>query len=301
MKSTLTLSILLFSLHFLFAQDTIKLNSGEVIPAKIITISDDFIEYKKSNYLDGPIYRTDANEVESLNLNGEKSESNRPLLSVELGLIEQERRHFVSVGTGLFHVRDTEEPGLLLKADATYFFSPVFGLGLSTTLFQGGFPFSVRGNSPTGIISGKPRFSFLSEKTRVTHVLVNSTFSIPLKYFSLDYKIPFGYTRFKTSGSDESRLLSNGVSYSYAIDASSHVGYSFGSGLAMRFNLTEKSPITFSFGVDYLITIIKPEFEITTYDQNTNQTFSYVGGGNVLTYTGSNMFIQLTYQINQVK
>lgn len=125
MKSTLTLSILLFSLHFLFAQDTIKLNSGEVIPTKIITISDDFIEYKKSNYLDGPVYRTDASEAESLNLNGENSESNRKVLRVELVLIEQERRHFVSVGKGLFNMKNAKAPAFLIKMDGAYFFTPV--------------------------------------------------------------------------------------------------------------------------------------------------------------------------------
>ena len=213
MKSTLTLSILLFSLHFLFAQDTIKLNSGEVIPTRIITISDDFIEYKKSNYLDGPVYRTDASEVESLNLNGENSESNRKVLGVELGLIEQERRHFVSVGKGLFNMKNAKAPAFLIKMDGAYFFTPVFGLGLSAIINQAGLSFSAVGNSPTGITNGSPQMTFFSGKTRVTHVLINSIFSIPLKHFTLDYRLPFGYSSFKTRGSDQARGLSNGGNF----------------------------------------------------------------------------------------
>jgi hypothetical protein len=69
-----SLLILLFALaHFIYADDIIYLNNGDEIKSKILKISSNFIEYKKSNNLDGPAYEIPKDEVVMIIYeNGEK-------------------------------------------------------------------------------------------------------------------------------------------------------------------------------------------------------------------------------------
>lgn len=56
---------LLFFANILGAQDTILLISGEEIAAKVVEVGQE-IRYKKANFLDGPIYVLERNEIRSI-------------------------------------------------------------------------------------------------------------------------------------------------------------------------------------------------------------------------------------------
>lgn len=69
-----SLLILLFALaHFIYADDIIYLNNGDEIKSKILKISSNVIEYKKSSNLNGPAYEIAKDEVVMIIYeNGEK-------------------------------------------------------------------------------------------------------------------------------------------------------------------------------------------------------------------------------------
>lgn len=55
---------LLFALsHIIYADDIIYLNSGKEINAKVLKVSTNFIEYKKTSNLDGPIYELSKDQI----------------------------------------------------------------------------------------------------------------------------------------------------------------------------------------------------------------------------------------------
>lgn len=55
MKTLMTLLFLLFSVPAVFAQDLLIKKNGEEVPVKILELTPDFIKYKRSDNLDGPI------------------------------------------------------------------------------------------------------------------------------------------------------------------------------------------------------------------------------------------------------
>ncbi len=65
MKNFLTLALSFIALN-LFSQDIIKLKTGEEIKAKITVVSDEEIQYKEWDYLDGPDFKMSVKKIEKI-------------------------------------------------------------------------------------------------------------------------------------------------------------------------------------------------------------------------------------------
>ncbi len=290
-------SILFLLIHLIsFSQDTITLSSEGKIGVKILTISDEYIEYKKSDYIDGPTYKTELKNVESISLKGEESNSSINSVVGARGQIMLERRHYIGAGSSVFFNPRISDPGFALNINGTYFFTPVFGIEVGFRLLQDEVSFNINAldviDRSAFII--RPTFN----NTRFSHYLVAPTFSIPLKHFSLDYKAPFGYTRISTKAKDYTQSASIGGAHTFKIEEMKAGGYSFGGGMAMRFNLTKNNPITFAFGLDMLVSIVSPEYNLVSIHDTTGVEHTSQDRDQN-TFVSTNVFVQLVYQINE--
>ena len=96
----------LFSLYPLFdwsslgySQDTIQFKNSDPIEVDILKVSNEKLEYRLSNYEDGPVIEVDRDDLVYISFNGKvfytTEEQN---VAEESGSIMRERRHYFALG-----------------------------------------------------------------------------------------------------------------------------------------------------------------------------------------------------------
>ncbi len=130
MKIILPLAVLLFiSAISANAQDLITKKDGTTIDAKIISVSDNIVEYKRSNYLDGPTFSISVLDLDTIRYASgdvQKFEDKEAEAVTEkgitLGMKYSEYKHLYNAHDYVYDYRDH--------------YSPV-GAGLSSFIFGG--------------------------------------------------------------------------------------------------------------------------------------------------------------------
>lgn len=84
MKKAVLLSLLVANFCGVYAQDVIVKKDGSTILAKVLTIGETEVEYKKFNKQDGPTYKISVDKLLSINYeSGDKETFEQPQAKLE--------------------------------------------------------------------------------------------------------------------------------------------------------------------------------------------------------------------------